>query len=526
MNAPWSGAAMAMTATYTRRTPEQSIFYKAFKKQWPIIRAMCRAANDGHGLPVFIEKAADNYLKCGKGTGINSFFQNLLIPVPKHGFVYAKCDRCEESIAVALSCKQRGLCNSCDTRRGIAMSAHLVDEVIPHVKIRQWVITFPHDLRYLLAWKKDLRSWVLAAVMRALERHYVAQALAKGCKDPKFAAISVAQRFDSAIRLNCHWHILCADGVWVQTTEGLKFRQAPKLKPHVLEAVFADVRKRIDRQLRKLPEPIEEPEKLMEGSNPALTAILKSAMLGHQLQGKDKGKQQRVEFGKAQLTEIHSKGYNCVNADGYSLHADRVVRPHDRQGLESLCNYLCRPAFAASRLSQLEDGTIRVSLKSVWKGNVIAVFLSAYELVVRVLAQIPLPFCASTHYHGCFAGNSKMRANVVPAGNKAKARRKKSLTEKDDTTKMTWHDAMKRAHKFEVLNCPCGGIRRVIAAVQDKIEIERFLRHLHLWPDEGEILSVRGPPELWDFEASERADAWGEVYELEAQMAYDEDWAA
>jgi len=319
---------------------------------------------------------------------------------------------------------------------------------------------------------------------------------------------------------------LCADGAWISTAKGLKFVQAPRLKPEVLAHVFADVRKRIDRQLRKLPEAIEEPEKLTEDSNPSFLALLKSATLGHQLQGKDKGKQQRVEFGTAQHTEIHSKGYNCVNADGYSLHADRIVRPHDREGLESLCNYLCRPAFAASRLSQLEDGTIRIALKNVWRGGVMAVFLSAYELVVRVLAQIPLPFCASTHYHGCFAGNSKMRANVVPAGNKPKARRKKSTTEKDDTTKMTWADAMRRGHKFEMLNCPCGGKRRVIAAVQHELEIERFLRHLHLWPDEGEILSVRGPPELWDFEAAERAEAWDEVYEMEAQIAYDEDWAA
>ena len=99
-------------------------------------------------------------------------------------------------------------------------------------------------------------------------------------------------------------------------------------------------------------------------------------------------------------------------------------------------------------------------------------------------------------------------------------------TEKDQTTKMTWADAMRRGHKFEMLNCPCGGKRRVIAAVQHELEIERFLRHLHLWPDEGEILSVRGPPELWDFEPAERAEAWDEVYEMEAQIAYDEEWAA
>ena len=33
-------------------------------------------------------------------------------------------------------------------------AAHLVDQVIPPVPVRQWVVTFPHDLRFLLAWNK------------------------------------------------------------------------------------------------------------------------------------------------------------------------------------------------------------------------------------------------------------------------------------------------------------------------------------------------------------------------------------
>ena len=97
----------------------------------------------------------------------------------EHGFIYAKCDRCDQCAAVAFSCKQRGLCNSCDTKRGVEISAHLVDEVIPRVPIRQWVVTFPFDLRYLLAWHKKLRGQILSAVMRGLERHYVSQARAQ-----------------------------------------------------------------------------------------------------------------------------------------------------------------------------------------------------------------------------------------------------------------------------------------------------------------------------------------------------------
>ncbi len=67
---------MAVTATYTRRKPEEGILYNAVCQEWPKIRAMSKAANDGHGLPDFIEDAVDDYRKCG---------------VLKYGFLYAKC---------------------------------------------------------------------------------------------------------------------------------------------------------------------------------------------------------------------------------------------------------------------------------------------------------------------------------------------------------------------------------------------------------------------------------------------------
>ncbi len=83
------------TVSYTRRTPEQGVLYRAFVREWPSVRAMSRAANDGGGLPDFIELAVDHFLRCG---------------ILGHGFVHAKCDSCEQSIVVAFSCKQRGIC--------------------------------------------------------------------------------------------------------------------------------------------------------------------------------------------------------------------------------------------------------------------------------------------------------------------------------------------------------------------------------------------------------------------------------
>jgi len=67
----------------------------------------------------------------------------------------------------------------------------------------------------------------------------------------------------------------------------------------------------------------------------------------------------------------------------------------------------------------------------------------------------------------------------------------------------------------------------VLAAVQKKTEIERFLRHLHLWPGAGDVISVRGPPELFDFTELDRQEDWDDFYETLAQSkAHAEDWAA
>ena len=137
------------------------------------------------------------------------------------------CRSCHESIVVAFSCKARGICKSCDGRRMTEVAAHWVDEVIPAVPVRQFVLTFPWDLRYLLAWNAPLRTAVLTAFQRALEAHYRKQALADGGEDPKYAAVSVVQRFDGAVRLCLHVHVLCADGAFCKAPSGRKFLPAP-----------------------------------------------------------------------------------------------------------------------------------------------------------------------------------------------------------------------------------------------------------------------------------------------------------
>ena len=126
--------------------------------------------------------------------------------------------------------------------------------------------------------------------------------------------------------------------------------------------------------------------------------------------------------------------------------------------------------------------------------------------MIRALAQVPLPRRPSIRYHGCFSPNSHLRKLVVPAGAMAKARRKKSCMEKDETTRLTLSLALRQAFDWDLLKCPYGGRRVVVAVVQDANEIKRFLTNLHLYPDAsapypdgGDIVSITGPPEMMEF---------------------------
>jgi hypothetical protein len=50
-------------------------------------------------------------------------------------------------------------------------AAHLVDHVIPHVPVRQWVLSPPIPLRVLLAAQPELVTPVLQVVQRVIARH-------------------------------------------------------------------------------------------------------------------------------------------------------------------------------------------------------------------------------------------------------------------------------------------------------------------------------------------------------------------
>ena len=96
------------------------------------------------------------------------------------------------------------------------IAKHLIEEVIPAVPTRQWVLSMPYAYRFLLARDPDFLRKALAIFHRTLNRHYENKARTLNLKEPKTGAITVVQRFGGALNLNVHFHTIYIDGVFYE----------------------------------------------------------------------------------------------------------------------------------------------------------------------------------------------------------------------------------------------------------------------------------------------------------------------
>ena len=58
-----------------------------------------------------------------------------------HGFLSLAFRDCGHDKLVAFGCKRRGLCPPFEARCMAQTAAHMVDDVFPHVPVRQWVLS-------------------------------------------------------------------------------------------------------------------------------------------------------------------------------------------------------------------------------------------------------------------------------------------------------------------------------------------------------------------------------------------------
>ncbi len=217
------------------RQPDQGALHQLVRDHDETFRAHAAGRRDGQGLPRFVERAFEDFLTCGC----------LAAGCPRF-----RCASCRHDRLVAFSCKGRGCCPICSGRRMTERAAHLVDHVFPAVPVRQWVLTLPPRVRYVLAWNHDLCRAVVAVYLRAVLGWVRRAARRRGVPEGRSGAVAIVQRFGSALKLNVHIHAMVMDGVFVTDADGpVCFSAARHPRPPDLGPLLATIARRVIRTL-------------------------------------------------------------------------------------------------------------------------------------------------------------------------------------------------------------------------------------------------------------------------------------
>ncbi len=362
--------------------------------------AALEARTDGVGLPAFVRAEFDKFLRCG---------------VLSHGFARVRCGACGFERLLPFSCKGRGFCPSCGGRRMTERAAHLVDHVLPpDVPVRQWVLSVPHRLRYRLAYDHRLCRTVLGVFVRALRAAHRRRARQQGLGGGETGMVTSVQRFGGALNLHVHFHTLVLDGVFVAAADGtLRFHPAAAPTDADVAWVVARVRRRLARLgIVDGPDAEAETDPLADESA-ALAGLTQAAVLGRAALGRRAGRGP-VRVGadpdapwRERRVPLHA------HLEGFDLHAAVYVAAGDRDRLEQLCGYLCRPPLGQRRLERLRDGRVALALQRPWADGTTHLVFTSQELLERLVPLVPRPRINLLLYHGVLAPNAPWRRAVV-----------------------------------------------------------------------------------------------------------------
>jgi hypothetical protein len=468
----------SLTAIYKPRRPQETPLYHLVQENLETFLADSREdCPDDDPIPSYVERTFRKYLECG---------------IPAFGVARARCASCGYDFLVPFSCKTRGLCPSCNTRRMVETAAHLVDHVIPRVPMRQWVLTVPKRIRYFLQRNPSLFSGVLRVFMRALNT-----ALRKHSPgapgNARFGAVAFLHRAGSSLNEHPHLHSAATDGVFAPDHDGrARFFQASDLTPDTIRSLQEKLRSRILRYLER---------------HDCLDPVDLDDMLSWE------------------------------HAGGFSLDASVHIEDWDRSALERLTRYCARPPFSSGRLGQLDDHTVAYNLPRPTPDGRTCLLMNPMELLKRLASLIPPPRSHLVRYFGVLAPNATLREQVIQSAGPSPAlleRLKHAAVcmgihdqaaeddspeppdepkspqprEKPRRASYLWAMLIARIYEALPLLCPrCGSQMKIIAFITDPASLSRILSHLGEPTKPPTLQPARAPPQQ-DFDFADPEPTW------------------
>jgi hypothetical protein len=386
-------------------------------------------------------------------------------------------------------------------------AAFLTDWVLPNAPIRQWVVSFPIQLRYWMARDSRLLGAVLAVVIRAIAGFQRDRARRLGVEAGESGSVTLVQRFGGSVNLNIHFHTLMIEGVYVSQGQKAVFQPLGPPDTQEVKRVLRQIQKRVMRVLKKRqylvgPDAETHEAAYTDESELTLTDLCQGASVQNRIAlGERAGHRVRKlgSFGTAG-EPVLGQGARCASLGGFSLHANTAVAAEDKERLEKLCRYVARPPIAEMRLQEARGGGIVYRFKKEWSDGTQAVCFTPQELIEKLIALIPPPRIHLTRFHGVLAPHHRLRPQVVPARpprpDSTEPVEEKATQKERDSRRLSWSELLKRVFQVDLTLCPdCGGALKFIAAISEPRAVQRILSHLGLETTPPTFHPPRAPPE-------------------------------
>jgi len=302
-------------------------------------------------------------------------------------------------------------------------AALLVDEILPHQPMRQWVLSVPFPLRFLFASKPEVMTRVLGIVYRAISTYLAHKA---GFAKPmtQTGAVTLIQRFGGALNLNIHFHMLFLDGVYSGSNGDLMlFRQTKAPNREELTRLTHTIAECVARYLERqglverdtgsvylTPEAVDA-----SGDDPS-NQLLGSSITYRIAIGSQQGRKVFTLQTLPNLESDNPSSSSVGEAAGFSLHAGVATKAKDRAKLERLCRYITRPAVSTKRLSLTRNGQVRYELKTPWRNGTTHVIFEPLDFISRLVSLVPKPRVNLTRFdlQGCYECRGRMDAQERP----------------------------------------------------------------------------------------------------------------
>ncbi len=305
-------------------------------------QAESRSAS-GRGYPRHVRDEFDKYERCG---------------ILAYGLIRARCQTCGDEQVVGFSCKRKTLCCSCAGRRMAEVTMHLVEDVLPVARYRQWTLSVPWRVRVLLMVHPELVGRLQRMLVRVLSTYARRQArdlmanrgtpLRRGTRILTGAVVAI-QRFGSRLTLHVHMHAVVPDAVWLRAADGtLTVIDLPAPSDDDVATLVRKVCQKMTAVVERWKEARGEAEP-PEQANELTSLVISEPLLIDRVSERARMRgtlrfthpRGMADLGTAapridEEPRDKRPGRLAAMCDGYSLECRPNVGPHDRPGLARL----------------------------------------------------------------------------------------------------------------------------------------------------------------------------------------------